>query len=247
MIGGSPACADRASFAAHAPYILLAALLAGDILFMTLHWLHLHSTVLRSELWSIERDGSFGEMYQYLKYLGVGLALAHLYRSTRLPVLLGWIGVFAFLLLDDSMRIHERFGLGMVAWIHLPDFGGLRGRDLGELIFAGLVVAILAPVLALGYVRGSPASRALTADLSVLLAALAACAVGGDTIHRLLSGTALNTLAGMIEDGGEMIALSLTSFYIAQWVPYRASTPEAVRFRPGSRLLTLAFARPLSE
>lgn len=247
MISGSSGHAHRASLTPRAPYILLAVLLAGDLLFMTLHWLHLHTSLLPSELWSIERDGSFGEMYQYLKYMGIGLALAHLYRGTRLPVLLGWIGVFAFLLLDDSMRIHERFGLGMVAWIHLPDFGGLRGRDIGELIFAGLVIAILAPVLTLGYVRGSLTSRALTADLTFLLSALAACAIGGDTIHRLLSGTPLNTLAGMMEDGGEMIALSLTGFYIAQWVPYRASTENAVRFRPGLRLLSLTFARPLRE
>lgn len=232
---------------ARTPYILLSALIAGDLLFMVLHWLHLHTGMLTSQLWSIERDGSFGEMYQYLKYVGIGLALAHLFRNTRMPVLLAWIGVFAFLLLDDSMRIHERFGLGMVAWIHLPDFGGLRGRDVGELIFAALVIAILAPVLALGFVRGSPSSRGLSADLTFCLAALAACAIGGDTIHRMLAGTMINNAAGMLEDGGEMIALSFTCCYIAQWLPYRPHTEDSVRFRPGLRLFNLAFARPVSE
>ena len=237
----------EASPHARTPYLLLAALTAGDLLFMALHWLHLHTGALTSELWSIERDGSFGEMYQYLKYLGIGLALAHLFRRTRLPVLVGWIGVFAFLLLDDSMRIHERFGLGMVAWIHLPDFGGLRGRDIGELIFAALVIAVLAPVLALGFTRGSPSSRGLSADLTFCLAALAACAIGGDTIHRMLTGTVINTAAGMMEDGGEMMALSLTCYYVAQWIPYRARTEDAVRFRPGLWLMTLAMARPLRD
>ena len=93
---------------------LLAALIGADLLFMVLHWLHVHTGLLGSELWSIGRDRGFGEMFQYLKYIAVMLALAQVFRKTRLPVLLLWIGVFGFLLLDDSMRIHERFGLGMV-------------------------------------------------------------------------------------------------------------------------------------
>lgn len=224
--------------------MVLVALLAGDLVFITLHWLHLHVGILSSELWSIEHDRSFSEMFQYLKYIGIGLALAHLFRRTRLPVLLGWIGVFAFLLLDDSMRIHERFGLGMVAWAHIPDFGGLRGRDVGELIFAALALAVLSPVLVLGYVRGSPSARAISADLVVLLSALVACAVGGDAIHRVLSHTPLNTVAGMVEDGGEMLALSLICFYVAQWVPYGARTEDAVRFRPGVRLWAMVVPNP---
>lgn len=230
------------------PLILLAALIAGDLLFIALHGLHhLQVSPLGSELWSIEHDRGFAELFQYLKYIGIGLALAHLFQRTRLPVLLGWIGVFAFLLLDDSMRIHERFGLGMVAWIHIPDFGGLRGRDLGELMYAALAVAIVAPVLALGYIRASPSARGISADLVVLIAALVGCAVGGDAIHRLLSGTSINTVAGVMEDGGEMLALSLTCFYLVQWIPHGPRTEDAVRFRPGVRLWTMAVTRPVSQ
>lgn len=207
-------------------FTLLAVLVAGDLLFISLHWLHVHSGMLSSELWSIQRDRSFGEMFQYLKYLGIMLALAQLFRVTRLRVLLGWIGVFAFLLFDDSMRIHERFGLHASAWLDLPTFGGMRGRDIGELLFAALVAAVLLPVLGFGYVRGSAVARAVSTRLAVLLAALVMFGVGGDVIHRLLSGTDLDVLAGMVEDGGEMLVLSLTCYYVAQWLVPRDSRSE---------------------
>jgi len=200
-----------------APVKLLGSLIGGDLVFMLLHWLHLHSGVLGSELWAIDHDRGYAEMFQYLKYLGVMLALARLFGRIRLPMLLLWIGVYGFLLLDDSMRIHERFGLHMMAWAHLDDFGGLRGRDLGELIYAALGAAALAPVLVLGYVRSSPMARAISADLLLLLIALLLFAVGGDAIHRLLSGTALDAFAAILEDGGEMLVLSITCWYAARY------------------------------
>lgn len=199
-----------------APNKLLAALIGGDLLFIVLHWVHVHTGILTSELWSIARDRGYAEMFQYLKYAGIMLALAQLFRKTRLPVLLLWIGVFGFLLLDDSMRIHERFGLGMVAWAHIPDFGTLRGRDVAELIYAAIGAAVLAPVLVVAYIRSSPMARAISADLLLLLIALLIFAVGGDTIHRLLSNTAFDGMAGIVEDGGEMLVLSLTCFYVSR-------------------------------
>lgn len=209
---------------------LLAALIGGDLLFMVLHWLHVHTGLLTSELWSIGQDRGFGEMFQYLKYVAIMLALARLFRRDRLPVLLLWIGVFGFLLLDDSMRIHERFGLGMMAWAHIPDFGGLRGRDFGELIYAAMGAVVLTPVLVLTYRRSSPMARAISADLLLLLIMLLVFAVGGDTIHRLLSNTMFETMAGLIEDGGEMLVLSLTCFYV-QTLRDRSSAPCTYTYR----------------
>ncbi len=209
---------------------MLAALIGGDVLFMALHWLHVHTGLLTSELWSIGYDRGFGEMFQYLKYGAIVLALAYSFHRTRLPVLLMWIGVFGFLLLDDSMRIHERFGLGMTAWAHLPDFGGLRGRDFGELIYAAIGAVVLTPVLVLTYMRSSPMARAISADLLLLLIMLLVFAVGGDTIHRLLTNTMFDTLAALVEDGGEMLVLSLTCCYV-QTLRHRSAAPCTYTYR----------------
>ncbi|MFC4312570.1 hypothetical protein ACFPN2_26035 [Steroidobacter flavus] len=200
-----------------APRKLLAALIGGDLLFIVLHWLHVHTNLLTSERWSIARDRGYGEMFQYLKYAGIMFALSQLFRKTRLPVLLLWIGVYGFLLLDDSMRIHERIGLDLVAWAHIADFGGLRGRDWGELIYATIGGAFLTPVLVVAYIRSSSMARAISINMGILLAALLMFAIGGDAIHRLLSTTAFDAMATIVEDGGEMLALSLTCFYVARY------------------------------
>jgi hypothetical protein len=209
---------------------LLAVLVFVDFLFIGLHLLHLQTSVLPSERWSIAHDHGFAEIFQYLKYAAIGLALGNLYLRTQLRVMLGWIAVFAFLLLDDAGRIHERFGLLFAAWTHLPDIGELRGRDIGELIFALLAAMVVLPLVIFGWLRGSPPARTISIDLALFLLALGGCGVGADLIHRMLSLTSMDVLAGVIEDGGEMLVLSLTCAYITQWVTAQ------VRFRPAKLL-----------
>jgi hypothetical protein len=126
--------------------------------------------------------------------------------------------VFGFLLLDDSARIHEHFGLAFAAVTHLPDLGSLRARDVGELVFAILAGLIVLPLVVFGWLRGAQPARIISLDLALLLVALTGCGVGADLVHRMLSLTSMDLLAGVIEDGGEMFVLSLTCAYVAQWM-----------------------------
>jgi hypothetical protein len=205
--------------------IVLAVLVFGDFLFIALHLVHLQTSLLPSDRWSIARDHGYGEIFQYLKYIAICFALGQLFARTHLRVMLGWIAVYAFLLLDDAGRIHERFGLLFAAATHLPNIGELRARDIGELVFALLVGLIVLPLVIFGWLRGTPPAREISADLALLLLALGGCGVGADLVHRMLSLTSMDLLAGLIEDGGEMLVLSATCAYLTQWV-----TGE-VRFR----------------
>jgi hypothetical protein len=117
-------------------WLILAGLWCGDVLFIALHLVHLQTSWLPSDRWSIARDHGYVEMFQYLKYVAICLSLGQLFVRTHLRVMLGWVAVFAFLLLDDAGRMHERFGLLFAAVTHLPDMGELRARDIGELVFA---------------------------------------------------------------------------------------------------------------
>lgn len=236
----SPFAAHDRDPAVRTPLIVLAVLIGLDLTFIGLHLVHAWTGLLPSSRWSIERDRGFAELLQYAKFAGVCLALGQVYLKTRMRSLFAWIAVFVVLLLDDSVRLHERAGLGLVAWLQIPGFGALRGRDIGELILASVAFVLVAPPLALGCLRGSPRSRALCADLAVLLAGLVACGIGVDVIHRLASASSLNLLAGVIEDGGEMLVLSLTCFYVMQWVSAHSLEDLTVRFKPGARLAALA-------
>lgn len=212
------------------PLLVLAVLMSGDLLFIALHLVHLQTSLLPSNRWSIAQDHGYAEMFQYLKYAAICLVLWQLFVTTRLRVMLGWLAVFGFLLLDDAGRVHERFGLAFAAATHLPDIGSLRARDIGELVFALLAGLIVLPLVVFGWLRGARPARIISIDLALLLVALAGCGVGADFVHRMLSVTSMDVLVGLIEDGGELFVLSLACAYIVQWL-----TPQ-VRFRPAKLL-----------
>jgi hypothetical protein len=213
--------------------IVLVVLVLGDLLFIALHLMYVETSLLASGRWSIAEDRGYAEMFQYVKFLGICLALGRLFVRTHLRVLIGWIAVFAFLLLDDAGRIHEHFGLAFAVWTRLPDIGALRARDIGEFIYALLAGLLVVPLVAFGWLRGAPPARAISADLAVLLIALGGCGVGADLVHRMLSATFMDVLTGLLEDGGEMIVLSVTCAYVTQWVPAADVQQEAqLRFRP---------------
>jgi hypothetical protein len=217
--------------------IVLTALISGDLLFIAAHLIHLQTSWLPSNRWSIAQDHGYGEVFQYLKYIAICLALGKLFVTTRQRVMLGWLAVFSFLLLDDAGRIHERFGLAFAAFTHLPTVGSLRARDIGELVFALLGGLIVLPLVVFGWLRGARPARAVSTDLALLLVALAGCGVGADFVHRMLSLTSMEVLAGLIEDGGEMLVLSCACAYMSQWMTGQ------VRCRP-ARLLGLDTRQP---
>jgi hypothetical protein len=208
------------------PWAIFSLLISVDVLFIALHLIHLQTSLLPSNRWSIARDHGFGEIFQYLKYAGICLVLWQLFFQTRLRVMLGWLAVFVFLLLDDGARFHEHFGLAFAAATHLPDMGSVRARDIGELVFALLAGLTVLPLVVFGWLRGTQLARAISVDLALLLVALTGCGVGADLVHRMLSLTSLDVLVGLVEDGGEMLVLSLTCAYITQWMTAQ------VRFRP---------------
>jgi hypothetical protein len=216
--------------ASKASLIVLALLIGGDLLFIALHLVHLKTSLLPASRWSIAQDRGFAEVFQYIKYLAICLALGRLFVTTRLRVMLGWLVVFAFLLLDDAGRLHERFGLAFDAWTHLPGIGSLRARDIGELVFALLAGLVVLPLVVFGWLRGARPARAMSTDLALLLVALAGCGVGADLVHRMLSPSSMEMLAGLFEDGGEMFVLSFACAYISQWMTGQ------VRFRPARSL-----------
>lgn len=228
---------DAVTRATRTPLIVLAVLMGGDLLFIALHLVHLKTSLLPSSRWSIAQDHGFAEMFQYIKYIGICVALGRLFGATHLRVMLGWIAVFAFLLLDDVGRMHERFGLAFAASTHLPAIGSLRARDIGELVFALLAGLVVLPLVVFGWLRGARPARAISNDLALLLVALAGCGVGADFVHRLLAVTSMEAIAGLVEDGGEMFVLSIACAYLSQWLAGQ------VRFRP-AKLLGLDTKEP---
>jgi hypothetical protein len=174
------------------------------------HW-------LATSAWSIERDRGYPELFGYAL---LGIAVVGLLVLGRLrcrPSLYAWAATFALVLLDDEMMIHERGGRIVVRLLGSPaEIFGLRAQDLGELVvWGGLAVLPLLAVVVL-YRRSDRIGRELDHALAFLLGALVLFGVVVDQLHSMfLDGIpVIGPVTGAIEDGGELVVLSVLAAFV---------------------------------
>lgn len=189
----------------------LFALLAVDIVCVIMHVLNR----LQEEpepLLLLSSPKGIPEGLQYLKEgLSAGLLLAAGWRA-RGWLLAVWALLFAYLMLDDLLEIHEHLGYAIAVQWDYPAVFGLRPRDLGEVTVSVLVATgFLATIFSVA--RRSPRPfRHASQDLTCLLALLGFFGVVVDTAHMAIEGLHLRGLT-LLEDGGEMAVMSLIFAY----------------------------------
>ncbi|MGH2381885.1 MAG: hypothetical protein ACRDG7_11790 [Candidatus Limnocylindria bacterium] len=189
---------------------LLLLFLVADLVLIVLHVLHHVSGVFADVNYSIGIERGFGETFQYLKEGWIALMLSVLAVRAANGLYAGWAVLFGLLLIDDLFAARERIGKIIGLELELSPVFGVRPQDLGELIVVGLAVLVLVIPLAADYLRGGPGARSLWRSMVVLLAALAAFGVVFDLVAvSLLSHPFWETVLGAIEEGGEMIVMSL--------------------------------------
>lgn len=157
---------------------------------------------------SIESEGGPSEIYEGVKALACVVALGLAARRVGEPIYTALAAAFALALADNALALHERWG-GMVAPL-LP-LGPGAAVPVGELSFflaAGLVILL---ALGVGFRRSTARHRRLGLPFLGLLLALGGFAVLVDLVHAAVAGQrrAFDRLFGVVEDGGEMMVLSL--------------------------------------
>lgn len=198
----------------NASFLLLTLLLA-DLTFLAIHLFHGLTPYFANPLFNLEADNGYAERYQYLKYVGIMVLLSCLCVKRKRLSFLPWILLFAYFLADDAWQLHEELG----AWIaeripYQPPFR-LRTQDLGELLVSAVAGLILLPSFLATYYFGPPSVRKIFHDLLLFLALLLAFAVGVDMVHATFIGSPrIELVLGVIEDGGELIAISLFGWYV---------------------------------
>ncbi len=202
------------------------ALIGVDLVLVVLHVLAQVGD-WRSPRWSIEWDGGFGEIWQYAKIVFVILMLLHVTArrgSQDRMCSLAWALLFVWVLADDGLRLHERMGEVLASWLTPL----LATQHLAQ-AFGELVVLLVMALLLLGWIWWASASagdrwRAWSIYLLLGLACLGFFAVAVDLVHALVRTPLLHAMLGLIEEGGEMLSLSLvvvivTMIWRAQWQP----------------------------
>lgn len=142
-----------------------------------------------------------------------------LWWRTREGIHGAWILAFAFIFLDDALAVHERIGR-LIA--NQGDYGTafwLRAQDPGELTVSALAGVIFLALLVFFYFRGGEDARRISRDVALMLAAFVFFGVVVDVLHIAIKALTV------VEEGGEMVTLSLITAYVAQLTREKKSGP----------------------
>jgi hypothetical protein len=206
-------------------------LIATDLAFGLLA-IGFHEGVLHDVGLSLELEGGHAEFYQYVKECWIVLCCGYLLARTRQPVYSALALTFAYVLADDALAIHERVGEELAPSLHVALPLDATPQALGEVLF---FVAVGLGLLLVGtvtyYLSDAPSRR--TARFAVMgLGLLAFFGVFVDALHQtLLSVNAVRFVLEVLEDGGELVAMSfITTGAIAavyRWWPFEAGARAA--------------------
>jgi hypothetical protein len=186
--------------------LYLALLLASDVYLIAI------GQVFGSFL-SVNVEFGIPEGFQYAKELAIAVLMYGIYRKDRRETaFLVLAALFVWLLIDDSMRIHERVGGFLATHVSLPSMGGSLPQDIGELVGLVIPAGVFLVMLAYTYFRASPSARVQMRQFAYLLALLGACGVFVDLLIAVLGlrdeESAVLRVFNVIEDGGEMVAMT---------------------------------------
>jgi hypothetical protein len=216
----------------------LLVLLAVDLVFLGLHVAHVWGewreveTLFSDRRFSIEHEGGLGEGWEAVKTVLCVLALLDVARRTGQRAYAAAAFGFTVALIDNVFELHETGGTWLAAGLQdTARAFEAAPQALGEVaIFASLGL-LIAAVLWLGFRRTARGHWPAAAVAAALLAALAAVGVGLDLLHAAVGGLrrAVDRGFGFMEDGGELLILSLAAAYAIGLRRHLATQPRAIR------------------
>ena len=186
---------------------LLVALLLADAGFIQLHRLHLQDGL--GDRFSLEHERSYSEYFQHAKELMAAALAGVLFFRTGERLFAIWAGLFAYLFVDDAFEVHESAGQVLAGWWPGVSLFGLGIQHVGEILVSGAVGLVFLMGLAGAWRRSAPEARQFSLVLLALLAALAVFGVLIDTLHVAAAQAPWHYRLGIIEDGGEMVVLTM--------------------------------------
>tara|TARA_R110000765_G_scaffold377964_1_gene468908 strand:- start:323 stop:1051 length:729 start_codon:yes stop_codon:yes gene_type:complete len=216
----------RDNFSAKKTNKLLLILLIVDLVFVVIHivtcFLYFIGKIENFGDYNflvLTQDESFAEIFQYLKYLSVIIMIGYLIYVEKAYAYISWILLFIFFLLDDSLSLHESMGEVLVKEFNFKPMFGLRDVDFGELTFVAMVGMAILLSFVLAYFKGNLIFKKRTIDLFILLGFMIFFGIGFDMLHEILGeNLKVGFVIGLIEDGGEMVVMTLIVWYVYQLI-----------------------------
>jgi hypothetical protein len=212
---------------------LLAALLIGDLIIIGLYCLRalgVLGNLLSDPKFSLVNENGYGEYFQYSKFFFIVVSLAFIFLYSREKIYLGWLLLFSYLLLDDSLQIHETIGAFLAESLHLPTVVGIRPVDFGEIFVSLFFGGLFLSIIGLSYRKAGTLARQVSVILFGLMILLGVCGVGMDVVHSMtdhyFGNTWVQHIPILLEDGGEHFTVSsMMAFTFAVALRY-STKPE---------------------
>jgi hypothetical protein len=197
-----------------AALLFLGLLLSADLFYIIFHLIYQYTPFLtKYVLISLEEDRGYPEIFQYMKEFWVAGILAFIGYKTRKKFFYTWSLLFLYLLMDDAISIHEKLGSAIADYFTFPSAFNLRPEDFGELLVSVFFGSFFLFLIGTYSVAISPAYKRLSIDLALLIGVLVVFGVGIDLFHIMVDGIPGSSMLIVVEDGGEMVVLSLIGWY----------------------------------
>jgi hypothetical protein len=188
-------------------------LLCADFVFIVVH-ICFDMNILSNGLFSIERDLGYAEIYQYIKEYWIVILLLILAIKNPNIVYCSWASLFTYFLLDDSLQIHAKLRHSLVSRFGFQPMFHLRARDFGELIVSLFFGFLLFTFISASHWYSRHRTQQISKNLFILVIFLVLFGVFVDMLHVAIPFWRVKKLCGLVEDGGEMVIMSLIVSYV---------------------------------
>jgi hypothetical protein len=204
---------------------LALAVFSVDLLFILLHLAAVNGLIGGDErLFQVDKDRNLSEWFEYAKLFASSVLVFRLSVNRKHYQLMPMALVIFYLCLDDALRLHEFMGEVLVP----------AHDNAGEVLFMMIVGGATVTVAAIGYVLSERLGRIQI--ISVLLPILLLGAFGTviDALHEVMIRfvPTSDELMGLLEDGGELVSISVLLLTCAWLAGMSAPYPSEERIDP---------------
>jgi hypothetical protein len=193
-------------------------LLGADVAFIAVYLINAYTPYASGDLFKLNTDRGYSEISQYIKETWISAILFAFFIKKRQILYATWSLLFGYLFLDDSFRIHEEMGRIVAQYLHYVPFMKLRPVDFGQLTVSVAGGVVFLSLIGAAYRFSGPEDRRVCKHLVFLLGVIVFFGVFVDAVHVVLQSERWNPVLVVVEEGGEMLAMSVTCWYVfSRW------------------------------
>lgn len=198
---------------------LLMVLLLLDTILIGFHLLHrltfrglLPPSIFSNTIFSMSEEAKLPDLFFYSKQVVI-IALLMYVAWAKGRVYSVWAVIFSYLLIDDVVQIHERFGYALAAYT--PQIGPVVPSEVAQFGFLVLLALVLFGVSLLIIRRTRGETCLISIHLMCFLALAAFFGVLVDMVQGFVMDiSGISGVIKIVEDGGEMVIFSFILWYV---------------------------------